>query len=146
MLSYYTNIAHNDECTLARKALIVLEKDSSSSGKANWASVLKSLKNTLETTSQNTVTNYNKLFYITTLKNLYTQICFNQFKSNPKLDLYTKVKLIYRFEPYLKITRTKWNRQQQNLCAHSLPIETGRFLNTPRNECTCTYSRTTVHY
>ena len=42
MLSYYTNIAHNDECTLARKALILLEKDSSSSGKANWASVIKS--------------------------------------------------------------------------------------------------------
>ena len=60
----------------------------------------------------------------------------NFLETSPKSIIYRLFKTEHIYEPYLNILSLK-NRIVFRLCNHRLPIETGRWLNIPREERMC---------
>ena len=70
---------------------------------------------------------------------MHVQEWNNILETSPKAIIYRLFKTEHIYEPYLNILSLK-NRKvftRFRLCNHRLPIETGRWLNIPREERIC---------
>jgi hypothetical protein len=74
------------------------------------------------------------------LKKIYQTYSFDCVSQNAKLELYKEIKHNYIIEPYLSVIKNSKQRQvicQLRTSSHKLPVETGRYTNTPRNMRLC---------
>ena len=72
---------------------------------------------------------------------LYTKFFFTSVKMKPKLQLYARIKRVYRLERYLlgKLScQEKRSLTKCRISAHNFPIEYGRRLNIDRENRLCT--------
>ena len=63
-----------------------------------------------------------------------------KFHSNSKLDLFSKLKNDFTMTPYIHIIKNPIQRSaiaKIRMSAHKFPIETGRYLNKPREDRCC---------
>ena len=128
--------------TIAFKALlannILLHRN-----KSCWLKAIDSLLNLVHKTCAD-FQYLNEKEASTKVRNILTSIFIKKAQTalhaNRKLTIYKKIKHNYLFEPYLaKVVDFKKRVavSKMRLSAHNLPIETGRYSNTPRQSRCC---------
>ena len=141
IMSYYNNIISKPDNTLVYKAYLTQIKLQSSTTCQNWLTFIKSINKSLfgdgqfQCNSKIDIDCFNIKF-----KSFYMDKFFKIIKNNPKLHLYKDIKHNYNSESYLFLvnnTRHRKNITSLRIGAHKLPIETGRYNETPHHLRTC---------
>ena len=141
IMSYYNNIISKPDNTLVYKAYLTQIKLQSSTTCQNWLTFIKSINKSLfgggqfQCNSKIDIDCFNIKF-----KSFYMDKFFKIIKNNPKLHLYKDIKHNYNSESYLFLVnnpRHRKNITSLRIGAHKLPIETGRYNETPHHLRTC---------
>ena len=144
ILKYFVNICKRDPSSVVNIALKLHKMYDNS-----WFAFVKSIVNILGCDVNNLTTGMikgNKNSVYTKLKAATQVVYQSKIAECNKLALYSSIKSNLNMEPYLSLLDPNLRKSvsQIRLSCHKLPIETGRYLNIPRQDRLCTFCKYTV--